>query len=191
MTTDPSTEPLLDPLHVNPPPDDTPVWRYMDFTKYVDLLESRSLFIVRGNLMNDPYEGAIPKGHLQGRLNELASLQGRLPTAEEIYREAHTHRDYIYISRWHASEGESAAMWKLYAKSNDAVAIKTTFGRLREIALRLGKEWHWAGASEVFYYDHHEKTMPRMVFDAMPDLLKRANQAAPFFFEADRIQARA
>lgn len=41
-------------------------------------------------------------------------------------------QDWMYISCWHMNEYESAAMWKLYAKSSDAIAIQTTFQKLCE-----------------------------------------------------------
>ena len=36
----------------------------------------------------------------------------------------------VFISCWHRSEYESAAMWKLYLKSDEGVAISTTCDRL-------------------------------------------------------------
>ena len=41
-------------------PSDTSIklWRYMDFTKFVSLLDSNSLFFSRADLLGDPYEGS-------------------------------------------------------------------------------------------------------------------------------------
>lgn len=36
-------------------------------------------------------------------------------------------RQWTYINCWHMNEYESAAMWKLYAKGDEAVAIQTTY----------------------------------------------------------------
>ena len=38
----------------------------------------------------------------------------------------------MFISCWHESDRESAAMWKLYAREHDGAAIKTDFRSLRD-----------------------------------------------------------
>jgi len=43
------------------PPDDlVKIWRYMDFTKFVSLLEKRSLYFPRIDQLEDTFEYAIP-----------------------------------------------------------------------------------------------------------------------------------
>ncbi len=37
----------------------------------------------------------------------------------------------MYINCWHLNHCESAAMWKLYLKSDEGIAVRTTFDRLR------------------------------------------------------------
>ena len=48
--------PYCDPL-----PDDAVLWRYMDFTKFVSLLEKSSLFFARADKLEDPFEGYLPR----------------------------------------------------------------------------------------------------------------------------------
>jgi hypothetical protein len=43
-----------------PSSEDLVIWRYMDFTKFVALLEARSLFFVRVAHLDDPFEGSFP-----------------------------------------------------------------------------------------------------------------------------------
>lgn len=45
----------------NPPSDDAVLWRYMDFTKFVSLLEKSALFFARADKLGDPFEGAFSK----------------------------------------------------------------------------------------------------------------------------------
>ncbi len=33
------------------------IWRYMDFTKFVSMLHSESLFFCRADKLSDPFEG--------------------------------------------------------------------------------------------------------------------------------------
>ncbi len=40
-------------------------------------------------------------------------------------------RNWTYINCWHMNDLESAAMWSLYATSNQAIAIQSTFHRLK------------------------------------------------------------
>ena len=55
----------------NPPPADTILWRYMDFTKFVSLLEKRSLFFARADKLGDPFEGATPINNIKARYTSL------------------------------------------------------------------------------------------------------------------------
>ena len=41
------------------PPNDAPLWRYMSFAKFTDLLRN-GLFFAKASLFNDPAEGHIP-----------------------------------------------------------------------------------------------------------------------------------
>lgn len=37
------------------------IWRYMDFTKFVSLLDKGSLFLCRADNLEDPFEGSSSK----------------------------------------------------------------------------------------------------------------------------------
>jgi hypothetical protein len=105
----------------------------MDFTKFVSLISSANLFFCRADLFKDPFEGSYSKANVTLR----PQVYNDMP---EVAREnMMTHmstfskwvREWIYISCWHANEYESAAMWDLYAKTNEAVAIETSYERLQ------------------------------------------------------------
>ena len=36
----------------------------------------------------------------------------------------------MYINCWHSNQHESAAMWKIYLKSDEGIAVRSTFDRL-------------------------------------------------------------
>ena len=42
-----------------PPPDGAVLWRYMDFTKFVSLLERKALFFCRPDRLGDLFEGSL------------------------------------------------------------------------------------------------------------------------------------
>ena len=45
-------------LEPNPDEPDSSIWRYLDFTKLVSLLETRALHFSRADLLGDPYGGS-------------------------------------------------------------------------------------------------------------------------------------
>jgi hypothetical protein len=115
------------------------VWRYIDFTKYVSLLETSKLYFTRADKFLDPFEGSYPK------MNPIIQRQTFEQLAKEMPDESRSKflkntsnirssnkewRRYIGINCWHANEHESAAMWSLYLKSNEGVAIQSTYSKL-------------------------------------------------------------
>jgi hypothetical protein len=44
------------------PPGDTSLWRFLDFAKFVDMLDRETLFFARADTMIDPWEGRIGDG---------------------------------------------------------------------------------------------------------------------------------
>lgn len=106
------------------PPDNALLWRYMDFTKFVSLLESESLYFTRSDKFDDPFEGSYPIINVELR----KTIEGM--DVEKTSKMFKAMRKYMAINCWHESPHESAAMWKLYLKSNEGIAIVTTFSRL-------------------------------------------------------------
>lgn len=110
------------------------LWRYMDFTKFVSLISSSSLYFSRADKFQDPYEGTLPiyneslKDIIYGLVPE--SERERLIKESKIFKDVMRQR--TYINCWHENEFESAAMWDLYGKNNDSIAIETTYSKLKD-----------------------------------------------------------
>jgi len=141
---------MVDPLSDNtaqsipqPASEDIVIWRYMDFAKFVALLETQALFFVRVSHLDDPFEGSYPVSQsplerLLERLPAGAFPDGATVTVSpspDLQDSWKVMRNWAMVSCWHAVTHESAAMWKLYAPSSSGVAIRSTVGRLRQ-ALR-------------------------------------------------------
>lgn len=94
----------------------------MDFTKYVSFLDSASLYLTRADCFTDPFEGYLP-------FLKFSDSNG------EPLEQAYAQRGVSYVSCWHKSEHESEAMWKLYLKSDEGVAVKSTVSRLAKAYL--------------------------------------------------------
>jgi hypothetical protein len=132
------------PLFTDPEEPDVKLWRYMDFTKLVSLLQKRALFFPSARTLQkiDPWEGEYSKKQLDNiRDYERYRLEreGKTVTYEKIKdwtdgweKRKQVDIDNSYISCWHYNSIESAAMWGLYLKSNEGVAIRTDIGSFKD-----------------------------------------------------------
>lgn len=113
----------------------TGVWRYMDFSKLVNLLDTNSLFFTKPLKFRDPYEGAFSEIDFKRIIGEPASY---IPDIKHDYdmargrliEDSKSLLDLVGVSCWHLNDFESAAMWDLYLKSGEGIAIKTNVEKL-------------------------------------------------------------
>lgn len=140
-----------------PPSENLTIWRYMDFTKFVSLLETKKLFFSRADQFEDPYEGTWSLAGIQVLREQVQSGALSSKNAEQIINLQDIQRKIMFISCWHANKFESAAMWKLYLKSNEGVAIKTDYDTLESI---LEESPFSAGISKVKYIDYDSTVIP-------------------------------
>lgn len=109
----------------------------MDITKLLSILERRALYFSNLGSLEDPLEGFLNKATVE----KFRTLPDNIPESEkektkkiiernlEIIKKA---RDLLYVSSWHMNKFESAAMWKIYLKSDEGIAIQSTYERLKE-----------------------------------------------------------
>jgi hypothetical protein len=114
-----------------PQPADTSVrvWRYLDLSKFIWLLEYRKLYLSRLDLLNDPHEGSTPRLLAMLRDQQLREFGGEQLVAQ-IPNINQQSRKSLYINCWHLGNSESEAMWRLYCPGDSGVAIQTTYARL-------------------------------------------------------------
>ena len=117
-----------------PPASDAILWRYMDFTKFVSLLEKQALFFARADKLGDPFEGSLTKVNEAVRSmslkDQLSDEQFRTIT-QVITEGTKNLTRWTLINCWHENAHESEAMWKLYARETDGITIKTDFNSLK------------------------------------------------------------
>jgi hypothetical protein len=119
------------------------IWRYMDFTKFVSLIDKHALFFPRISLLGDKFEGSIPKqtypDFSREQKDELRQsdpdgyekfIANDNNARKEAARWRKAQRNCTFVNSWHMSEFESAAMWKLYLKTDEGIAIQSTYSRL-------------------------------------------------------------
>jgi hypothetical protein len=126
----------------------------MDLSKFVSLLGG-NLYFARADKLGDRYEGVISSREfdlqriLASRCPPHISVEEFMkrhvpsgfrygthnPTINRIARMKETveRAQFGYVSCWHQSPHESAALWGLYLRSGEGVAVQSTLGRLHEV----------------------------------------------------------
>jgi hypothetical protein len=124
----------------------------MDFTKFVSLLQSRALFFARADLVGDPFEGSYSRANKAMRPTVYGKdhpiIEGKMSSF------ARWCRKWTFINCWHMNEGESAGMWRLYARTEEAIAISSRYNVLVEV---LPSEVY---VGQVTYIDFEQDWMP-------------------------------
>ena len=117
------------PVFVAPDDPDATIWRYMDFTRLVSLLDTSQLFFARADTLNDPFEGSTTQFNVRMRPQVYGEDYAHFPDVAPL-REAE--RLSTFISCWNLSEQESAALWGLYVPPNGGVALRSSYQKLTE-----------------------------------------------------------
>ncbi|MGK4567393.1 hypothetical protein [Flavobacterium sp. 3HN19-14] len=145
----------------------TIVWKYLDLSKFVDLLLYRKLFMSRSDKFEDQYEGTFSEPTFE----EIRKLSIDNPNFLDYYK---FHRQNVVISSWHINEYESFAMWQIFTQKSEGLAIQSTLGRLQK-ALHTEKDYE-QHIGEVNYIDYKKEYIP---FD---------NAFFPFLFKRKSFQ---
>jgi len=142
---------------------DTVVWKYLDLSKFLDLLMSQKLFMSRSDKFEDQYEGTFSEPTYE----EIKKIAENNPEFLQNYK---SHREKVAISSWHINEYESFAMWQIFTQNSEGLAIQSTIGRLQNAVIPEKKFEQYIG--EVNYIDYKKEHIP---FDDVffPFLFKR------------------
>ncbi|QKJ64658.1 DUF2971 domain-containing protein [Flavobacterium sp. M31R6] len=146
-----------------PQDSDTIVWKYLDLSKFLDLLLSQKLFMSRSDKFEDQYEGTFSEPTFE----EIKKLSINNPDFLNYYK---THREKVAISSWHINEYESFAMWQIFTQNSEGLAIQSTVKRLQDALVPEKNYKQYIG--EVNYIDYKKEYIP---FDDLffPFLFKR------------------
>lgn len=131
------------------------VWRYMPLAKLISLLQSRSIYLSRLDILKDKHEGSLT--HLAVMDRSLGannfSPEKTLAKTREFNRQV---KNACYVNCWSQSPIESEAFWRLYTSKDDGIAIKTSYQSLLDIVkpvdgLYIGK---------ISYLDYEVENFP-------------------------------
>ncbi len=167
---------VLNP-NVTPPPDPSvPIWRHMDLSQLIAVLDSRALWFSQvarlasaASAHGDPFEGShpatevaerkeayfadLPPDHQERALADFSDMNRRM-------------RKVVYVNCWHMNEHESAAMWRTYLSAGEGIAIRSTF---RRVACSVEADPRGVFIGQVNYIDYAQDHLPN------------ESQYAPFF----------
>ena len=165
-------------------PDDTVIWRYFKFRRFMPVLEGRFWFS-RPFRFDDRWEGLFPPSYLR-QTRRYADSKG-IPHEEfalEFRKRLQRHRFGHFVNCWHISDDESDAMWKIYAPRKMGVAIQSTVGDINN-CLRP----HRSG--RVIYYDPSHEVLSPTIFGPADILFKRScfswEQEYRFWFDDEEL----
>lgn len=133
----------------------TNVWRYLSTAKLLDLLQTSELHLTRLDLLGDPYEGTIPRP-LHTMRTESSKKLGAEGLIQHFANLTKQVRQSLFASCWNLSPDESEALWRLYAGTNEGVAIQTSYQSLADL---VGADEHLF-VGKVTYIDYELETFP-------------------------------
>lgn len=109
---------------IKTPEDNIIIWRYMNIEKFLSILENSELFFSRLDVLEDKYEGHLPKKNKDIIVN--------LSNEKSVIDYYLSLKKHCHVNCWHMNDEESAGMWSSYAPGNSGIAIKSTIGRLKK-----------------------------------------------------------
>lgn len=122
----------------------TTIWRYMDFTKFVDFILTDKLWFSRIDNFNDDKEGYLEIENFHKHCYLIShGVDGieMMTSDEKIVNENIVEVDDfieakfekikknikgVYVNSWHISDEENELMWRVYGKGNNCIALKCT-----------------------------------------------------------------
>ncbi len=152
-------------------------WRYLSLTKFISMLEDRALYFCNLDILakSDPFEGALTKPNYNHRswisANDLSidervrigltagmsdeetsqRLRAAIASRERRIQLSFCNRRAFYVSCWHMSDDESAAMWSVYAGREEGIAIQSNYNRMIT-SLASALQTFYAGAVQYINY---------------------------------------
>lgn len=106
------------------------IWRYIEFWKLQDLVQTGQLYLRRSDKLEDEHEGLPPSEY--ERVLKLSKFN-----LDDIRERNHDigslaqFRQSFYVNCWHLDIGETATMWARYGK--DGVAIVSRYDLLKQV----------------------------------------------------------
>ena len=95
--------------HPIQPPGHAVLWRYMDFTRFLSMLDKGALFFARVDKLGDPFEGALPRANIEVMWPKWYG-EGQIGWAATRRMFTHFHREnrkFVVVNCWHEGDHET------------------------------------------------------------------------------------
>ena len=160
------------PVFIPPANPDARIWRYTDLAKLLSVFDRSALFFPRLDKLEDPFEGYYTKSILvleKFRFEDLPEeLKRQIPDGQtfqnivghqrQMREFAKNQREITFVNSWYCNQHESAAMWSQYLKTQEGIAIQSSYKRLTESLDRY--EDFEVHVGMVNYIDYEHDTIP-------------------------------
>ncbi|HEY7334442.1 MAG TPA: DUF2971 domain-containing protein [Bryobacteraceae bacterium] len=160
-------------------PDDTPIWRYMNLTKFLAMLVSKTLWFAKTKYLEDKYEGfaqakggempgndrsakCITRTTGEGVTDVISVPQAMVELSRSSAAYFENAREHLYVNSWCAG-AESMAMWEIYGANGCGIAVKSSVGQYKRAArFEIREEQYAFGKVE---YQDDPRFNPALSFD--------------------------
>jgi hypothetical protein len=156
-----------------PRKEDVKIWRYMNFAKFMSLVDKSSLFFARPDKLGDSFEGSYGRPNIirgdrprnaPSRISQLLRRKLRYrPVTESTAAERRItfelSQKTTYINCWHMNDDESAAMWEMYSRRGEGIAVQSTYRRLRD-SFSIHHPGYDVNIGTVQYIDYERDNVP-------------------------------
>jgi len=143
------------------PPESNKLWRYISLAKFESILRKSALFFCRADKFSDPFEGSSPDKEVEHRIEDERIIMKQMgkkfdpnqavKQAEMLSKFQRKLSSLVIINCWHFNTHESDAMWQLYLKDNEGIAIQTTSKKLQKC---FAPTDYTVNAGKVRYLDY-------------------------------------
>jgi hypothetical protein len=161
-------EPPKNKFLEKPKNENAKIWRYLNFTKFISILDRKALFFVRADRLSDKFEGSFsfPKD-IVSLIKEISPS-----TYKEYFKLLQKNTsELMHVNCWCLGKYESSAMWKLYLKSDEGIAIQSTYKRLLECFNKNSVYKEGIEIGKIKYIEYGKDLMPPNIY--LPFLYKR------------------
>ena len=135
----------IDHPHFPSLPEDLIIWRYMDFEKFLNLINQQALYFCRVDKLGDGYEGIVQPAIIERWKKEFQDEFDAKGISDDSFIKSIGEDNLLWrtctmVNCWTMEQNESVAMWKMYAKNNLGIAIKTNFRNLKNAFNQIEEE---------------------------------------------------
>lgn len=163
----PVIQPTAHSAPIKFPKKDYQLGKYLDLTRFISILSTRSLFFCRLDKLEDKFEGTTSKVNFEVRKKYYEDTNHLIPkplTSEEIIQKVEEQYEWEEkiksincVNCWNKNASESAALWKIYSDFNKGIMIESSVDRLISSLKEASEN---ILLSEVVYIDYNTQRMP-------------------------------